>query len=1468
MSDYEDYFIPYFCANLDGNQHTITNISLESNVEYAGFFAYNSGNIINLGLTNIDVKGKYRGAGGFAGINYGTIDRCFVKGSVAGSGSCGMVRRNSGTIANSYFRGNVLGYSGFTDNGNNVNNCYTIVEISPSQGSSTEGLRGFSDGSPVNCYWNIETSGITLGEGGEGRTTEEMTFPYSSNTYINWDWRIWKPDVNHDLNDGYPYHRPLNEVFTRTPEPAENPFPSHECLSITLNSELKWQVAFSPENTDPPEGFKLWLGTDYPPTNLADGIDLGYTNIFALAENISINLTYYWKIVPYNNVGDAANCPIWSFHTITTDGFAGGSGTQNDPWQIATAEHLNNVRNYTGASNSDKHFIQIANIDLDTAPWNQGEGWIPIKVFYGSYNGANYSINGLYINRPGISHQGLFGSTYHASIDNIFVENINIVGGEYTGGLVGYAYRSFGDVSSSITNCHSSGVVLSNAHGQSGVGGLVGFSWGTMISNSSSCCQVQGFDRYVGGLVGGITGSSINNCYFDGIVEGLNSQAMVGGISGGISNVNINSCYNYGTVLSVNNTAGGIIHRKDSGTIDKCYSTGEVQGAGIVYYLGISSSQATVSNCWSSSRVTGSGLVGQLGSSGSIINSYCYGPIMGNGKGFVGRNSGGIITNCYWDMETTGTSISAGGEGRTTAQMTYPYDPNTYVGWDFSSIWQMNSGYPKLLGQEDVNDVPNIANHPYPADNETQVIPSVLNWSCEQKVDTSNSSGFRLSLGTDYPPTNILNNVDLGWRFIYSQPTNLVCNQVYYWQVIPYNDVGYAVDCPVWSFSTAAFAGGSGTQNDPWQIATAEQLNLVRKSVYRIHENKYYIQTTDLDLGVAPWNLGEGWIPIGDENNAFYGNYSGDDHIISNLYINRPNSYNQGLFGYSSGKIQNLGLEGANVIGGYLAGALAGYNGLSGTISNCYSTGSINSDGSGGLAGSNDGTISNCYSSSNVNGNQCSGGLSGINYGTLENCYSRGSVSGDYSAGGIVGESWGQFYNCYWDTRTSGQDTSAGCEGRTTDEMTFPHTANTYVNWDWRIWKPDLDHSVNDGYPFFRPIGEQATQLPEAAFNPMPAHQSASIPLDYTLQWQVGFTMTNADPLSGFKLWLGTDNPPSNIINGLDLGYVNEYDLNSLLSLNSSYYWRVVPYNQIGEAPNVHVWSFTTFENTGFSGGNGIEQDPWQIANAEHLYNLRYYLGESHADKHFIQIANIDLGVAPWNQGEGWEPIGTSYNNSFCANYNGGGKVISNLYINRPNDDCQGLFGCTLGQIQNLGLERVSVTGFDGAGALAGSISNSTIINCHSSGSVTGNRMTGGLVGSTYSSTISNCCGIGIVSGDDCAGGLVGYNNGTISKSYSTGNVSGYVGVGGLVGSNTGTISNCYSRANVSGIYSAGGLTDEHFYSGLLINCYSTGSVSGGHIAGGLVGTNSDSEISNCHWDTQTSGQTTSVMSSLTSRMG
>jgi hypothetical protein len=110
-----------------------------------------------------------------------------------------------------------------------------------------------------------------------------------------------------------------------------------------------------------------------------------------------------------------------------------------------------------------------------------------------------------------------------------------------------------------------------------------------------------------------------------------------------------------------------------------------------------------------------------------------------------------------------------------------------------------------------------------------------------------------------------------------------------------------------------------------------------------------------------------------------------------------------------------------------------------GTVTQCYSTGSVNGDQNiGGLGGINAlySIITNCYSTGAASGTSMIGGLVGWNMGTLTYCYSIGAVSGNDYVGGLSGNNGirnggiGSTYKCFWDVQTSGQATSAGGIGK------------------------------------------------------------------------------------------------------------------------------------------------------------------------------------------------------------------------------------------------------------------------------------------------------------------------------------------------------------------------------------------------------------------------------------------------------
>jgi hypothetical protein len=153
---------------------------------------------------------------------------------------------------------------------------------------------------------------------------------------------------------------------------------------------------------------------------------------------------------------------------------------------------------------------------------------------------------------------------------------------------------------------------------------------------------------------------------------------------------------------------------------------------------------------------------------------------------------------------------------------------------------------------------------------------------------------------------------------------------------------------------------------------------------------------TDFETGGDFYNEGEGFMPIGSESRPFIGSYNGDGHTISGLFIDRPTSDYQGLFGNIgvNGTVRNIGAVDIAIKGQNYVGSLAGKN--NGSILNSFATGSVEgSDFIGGLTGWNEnGSISRSYSLVSVTGNNIVGGLVGWN--------NNSSVLTSYSAGSCV----------------------------------------------------------------------------------------------------------------------------------------------------------------------------------------------------------------------------------------------------------------------------------------------------------------------------------------------------------------------------------------------------------------------------------------------------------------------------------
>lgn len=171
-----------------------------------GLVGYNNDTAsISLSYATGVVSASGTWAGGLVGHNYGDVTYCYARGAVTGDSNVGgLVGQNiTATIRQCYSTGAVSGRI------------------------TLGGLVGVDTGGTIlACYWDTDLSGLTESDGGTGRTTDEMTHPHATNTYVGWNFlATWAYDTDYTANDGYPYLRqgvvPAEGEPENEGEPAE-----------------------------------------------------------------------------------------------------------------------------------------------------------------------------------------------------------------------------------------------------------------------------------------------------------------------------------------------------------------------------------------------------------------------------------------------------------------------------------------------------------------------------------------------------------------------------------------------------------------------------------------------------------------------------------------------------------------------------------------------------------------------------------------------------------------------------------------------------------------------------------------------------------------------------------------------------------------------------------------------------------------------------------------------------------------------------------------------------------------------------------------------------------------------------------------------------------------------------------------------------------------------------------------------
>jgi len=265
---------------------------------------------------------------------------------------------------------------------------------------------------------------------------------------------------------------------------------------------------------------------------------------------------------------------------------------------------------------------------------------------------------------------------------------------------------------------------------------------------------------------------------------------------------------------------------------------------------------------------------------------------------------------------------------------------------------------------------------------------------------------------------------------------------------------------------------GSGTQNDPWLIQSAQDLAAITKLSYATDfgtSTQYYKLTIDLDLSGANWQpicftgTYNGW-PTGSVFYFFKANFDGNNKTIK-VNLNQSSSFGMGLFGGLSGSVKNLTIDGTFNVGGH-SGALIGKVNDGAYIENVANNATViaSAEQVGGIAG---GTVSNanitfknCVNNGSVTGPKTHvAGILGQAWAnvTYINCENTGDISGANQVGGICGELWlnSSLQGCVNSGTIKAGTTSAtrkaGTEPTYVGYLIGQDSVNTYYTVTWNV---------------------------------------------------------------------------------------------------------------------------------------------------------------------------------------------------------------------------------------------------------------------------------------------------------------------------------------------------------------------------------------------------------------------------------
>lgn len=626
-----------FYGQLDGNNNKITGLEiLYSDKDDVGFIKNLYGSVINTNFYDCRIEGK-SSVGMVASVNHYLIDNVSVTSSRIGASdgiSGGIAGYNKGNITNSYNRSDVFssyhngGIAGFNEgdivncanfggiitlpfnelkgsggiaglNKGNISSSYNsgvVKSFADSHYSASGGITGENYGYIINCYNTASVSSkSTLSSYAGGITGIAGNTSYISDVY----------NTGYILCDGI-------DTFNGSLAGYGEGIISNSFYDNTLTSPFE------------EENFSRKKVTPLSPEQMTE---IGsFTNFSKSKWTIKDNFPYPQLLLnPHKTFVVSENIRD----------FAGGDGTNENPYKIITPQQLDNVRKHLGST-----FILLANIDV--SPYCETNDFKPIGdnifVFYGNFIGNGKTVSG--ISQSGLEKGGLFSNNI-GEIHNLATQNFDI-------------------------NASISGNIASVNSGL--IYGCINVSDIYSNTDNSFCGGIAGLNKTSGMIIYSINSSTIS-------ATGNNSQA--GGICYGNYGIVAGSFNSGDYVFSEGNTlsmAGGITSF-NYGTVSDCYSNADIYSTGVSGGISATNSGNLI-NCYTTAnKVFGKTSGGISGNGQNSFFSGCYYPKDKIPSGIADGNHDGIIGVNTQDL----------------------YIQSTFEFFDFENMWIMIDGYCPLI---------------------------------------------------------------------------------------------------------------------------------------------------------------------------------------------------------------------------------------------------------------------------------------------------------------------------------------------------------------------------------------------------------------------------------------------------------------------------------------------------------------------------------------------------------------------------------------------------------------------------------------------------------------------------------------------------------------------------------------------------------------------------------------------------